>query len=510
VPSGAGDPPPLVIDLCRPENLPGNPRRVEFLFTHGSWVFRTERDVYKIKRPKDHGFFDYSTLEARRRFCERELILNRRTAPDVYLDVVPVRRDARGHSLVRGGTLVDWAVHMRALPDADSALTRLRNGTLTVDDVEAIAARMVAFHREAERHATDPLTLSAAVEENFEQARRHVGRFLDAPLLDAIAVRQRAWLTRHRHRLAGRPSVDGHGDLRLEHVYLTVDGPLFIDCIEFLDRFRIGDPALDMAFLAMDLTREGRPDLSELLMAVVAGLGQDFDWFPLVDGYLAYRAFVRGKVACLVAADADTPEAVGRRKAGQARAFFELSLAFLEPHRPRPTVLAVGGLIGSGKTSLARALVRRLPAACVSADATRKHLAGLPLEQPGPESIYTPAFTARTQAELLRRAEEVLASGRSVILDTTFATRSLRGRAHQLAASRNARFLMLECRAPEPVLRERLAVRTGGLSDAREDLLDRFLASWQPIDELPTSEHLVLDATRPVDGLVEEVVARLR
>jgi len=503
---------PLVTDLRRPENLPGAPAQVEFLSTHGSLVFRTGTDVYKLKRPKDYGFFDYTSLEARRRFCHEELRLNRRTAPDVYLDVLPVFRDERGHSLVRRGPIVDWAVHMRQLPDEDSALSRLAAGALGAAQIEAIAARLARFFREAESVATDPGSLTRTVSENLEQLRAFVPRLLDGATLDAVERGQRAWLEAQAARLAARPTRDGHGDLRLEHVYLLPEGVVIIDCIEFLDRFRLGDPALDAAFLAMDLCRCGRGDLSELLLASLAYESDDYDAWPLLDGYQSHRAAVRSKVAGLVATDPATAAEAAARKAREAAAFLALSRALLERDGagPRPRALiAVGGTIASGKTTLAEALARRAGLPRVSADATRKHLAGLAHEQRAAPEHYGTEFTAATQAELLRRADVVLTAGRSALLDTTFARGELRSRARALARAHDVRFLMVECRVPEAVARARLAARTGGVSDAREDLLPVSLSRWEPVTGLSPGEHLVLDTAGPVEPGVQAVLSRL-
>jgi len=502
---------PLVVDLCRPESLPGAPPRVEFLSTHGSLVFRTGTDVYKLKRPRDYGFFDYTTLAARRHFCDEELRLNRRTAPEVYLDVLPVFRDARGHSLVRPGEIVDWAVHMRQLPDEASALSLLRAGRLGADDIEAFAARLARFYEQAAPAPADPANLARSVAENFEQCRAF-GALLEGATLSAVEDRQRAWLAAQGQRLATRPALDGHGDLRLEHVYLLPEGPVIIDCIEFAERFRVGDPALDVAFLAMDLVRCGHGALAELLLARLAYERDDYDAYPLLDGYQGYRAMVRCKVAGLVSTDAATAPAAAARKAGEARAFLELARAFAEREGagPRPrAVLAVGGTIASGKTTLAEALARRTGLPHVSADATRKHLAGVRHdERAGPEH-YGAAFTAATQDELLRRAEQPLLAGRSVIVDTTFARAALRARARRLAARHGVAFLLVECRVPEALARRRLAERTGGVSDAREDLLPASRASWEPVAGLAPAEHLVVDTSAAVERGVDAVVARL-
>jgi aminoglycoside phosphotransferase family enzyme/predicted kinase len=503
---------PLVVDLCRPENLPGPPARIEFLSTHGSLVFRTGTDVYKLKRPRDYGFFDYTTLPARRHFCDEELRLNRRTAPDVYLDVLPVFRDARGHSLVRPGEIVDWAVHMRQLPDEASALSLLRAGRLGAAEIEAFAARLARFYAQAAPAPADPAGLVRSVEENFTQCRAFVPRLLDGPTLEAVERGQRAWLAAHSARLAARPARDGHGDLRLEHVYLLEQGPVIIDCIEFADRYRLGDPALDAAFLAMDLERCGHGALAELLLARLAYESDDYDAYPLLDGYESYRATVRCKVAGLVATDAATAPAAAARKAGEARAFLELARTLVERDGagPRPrAVVAVGGTIGSGKTTLAEALARRAGLPQVSADATRKHLAGLRHDECAGLEHYAPAFTAATQDELLRRAEQPLLAGRSAIVDTTFAHAALRARARALARRHGTGFLLVECRVPEALARQRLRARTGGVSDAREDLLAASRASWEPVGGLASGEHLVVDTSGAVERGVDAVLQAL-
>jgi predicted kinase len=327
-------------------------------------------------------------------------------------------------------------------------------------------------------------------------------------LLGELESLQREWLAGSMSLLVSRLSRDGHGDLRLEHVYFMPEGPIAIDCIEFLDRFRIADPALDVAFLAMDLARNGRRALGEFFLGRFAYESDDYDFFPLAEGYLSYRACVRAKVACFLAADESTPPDRARSKVGEAREYFELALTLARGRSARPVVFAVGGVIGSGKTTVAEQLSRSTGAPLVSADATRKFLGGIPREAKGAASIYSAAFSERVRDELLRRGARVLESGRSVILDTTFVSRNYRRHARELASRFGAAFLFVECRAPESVLRERLRGRTGGVSDAREDLLDRFLRAREPATELPPEERLVVDTTRSAEEVVAEILGR--
>jgi aminoglycoside phosphotransferase family enzyme/predicted kinase len=470
-------------------------------------VFLTEQHAFKVKRAKDFGFFDFTTLAARERFCREELRLNRRTAPDVYLDVLPVRRDARGHSLTRPGTLVDWAVQMRRLPDERSAAALLEAGRLGDEDLATLARAVAGFHRSLAPLPPALDALVASCDENFAQLAPFAGGLFAPDALARIERLQRDWLAAQHALLAARPSCDGHGDLRLEHAYLLPEGPLFLDCIEFLARFRIADPALDAAFLAMDLYRAGRPAAAERFLGCYAYERGDYDLYPLADGYLSYRALVRAKVAAFVATDPASDPATAARKRNEAVALLQLALRCFAP-RGTAWLIGVGGVIGTGKSTVAQRVAGWLGAAIVSADATRKELAGLAHDARAAPAQYSAEATARVQQELLRRAGLVLASGRPVLLDTTFSAPQLRVNARALAARHRARWLFVECRAPEPVLRERLRARRGGVSDAREDLLEASLAGFAPVD-LPPDEHLGLDTTLPQPAQDAALRARL-
>jgi aminoglycoside phosphotransferase family enzyme/predicted kinase len=500
---------PLVRDLLDPRNLPEKAGKVELASTHASLVFLSGDSVYKVKRAKDYGFFDYRSLAARKRFCEAEVRLNRRTAPGVYLGVLPVYRDGSGFSLTRPGEVADYAVHMCRLPAEKSALLILEAGRLGHAELDRVARRVADFYRSAEELLPDPGSLQANLRENFEQVAPFIGRTVTRELFEETRAAQERWLLQVGERASRRPARDGHGDLRLDHVYLLGDEVVIIDCIEFLDRFRIADPALDVAFLAMDLRHHGRDDLSEHFLGRFAYESDDYDLYPLADGYLSYRAWVRGKVTTFLACDPQVDARTGALKAREAESYFQLAhRALLEP-RAAGRLIAVGGIIGSGKTTLAGELSRRLWAPVVSGDATRKFMAGLPHEAQAEERIYGSSFTRRMQDEILRRAAVVLSSGRTVILDSTFSSPALRARARALAVSEKLPFLFVECQAPPGVVRSRLRGRTGGVSDAREGLYPLFRGVYQPADELPAAERLVADTTRPILLTVEEIESRL-
>jgi uncharacterized protein len=504
----------MVEALLRPDAYPPPPpTRVEMVATHISWVFLTDQDVWKVKRPVDYGFADYTTLERRRHFCHEEVRLNRRLAPDVYLGVVPVRLGPAGPTLTGDGPIVDHAVHMRRLPDAANADALLRSGALTHDHLWLVATTLARFY--AESAATPRYgsvgAIGANVAENFDQVRPFVGRLLPAATFDAVRDWQVGFLRRGADRFAARTDQgrirEGHGDLRLEHVYFEGPSPLVLDCIEFNERFRMGDVASDAGFLAMELDARARSELAASFLGRFALESNDYDLYDVVDFYLSYRAWVRAKVAAFLAADPATPPDKAARKAGEARRLFTLAEGYTRaPAAPGP-VVAVGGVIGTGKTVLAEALARDLALPVVASDRTRKWLARITPIQRAPTTAYEPDFSRRTFDELFRRADVVLRSGRGVILDATFRSRDLRHQARELAGRHGRRFLFVETTCDDATLRERLRQRAVGLSvsDATEPLLERMRAEYEPVTELPGGEHLTVRTTELAAPPVEAV-----
>ncbi len=289
------DPTRLLEDLTRPDAYPPpHPRRITLVTTHISWVFLTDHEVWKLKRPVDYGFLDYTTLDRRRHFCHEEVRLNRRLAPDVYLGVVPVRLADGRHSFTSNGAIVDHAVRMRRLPDAASAEALLRHGVLGHEHLSRLAGRLAAFYATsgAEWRGEYLDRFRGNVEENFAQVRPFVGRLLAPETFEAVRDWQLERLAREPNALRARAQQgrirDGHGDLRLEHVYFEREQPIVIDAIEFNERFRIGDVAADVAFLAMELGARSRPELAASFLAAFALESDDFDLYAVVDFYLSY------------------------------------------------------------------------------------------------------------------------------------------------------------------------------------------------------------------------------
>lgn len=491
--------------------------------THISWVLLGREDVYKIKKPVALGFLDFSTPQQRKEACEREVELNRRLAPEVYRGVVPVCLD--GDRLVLGGTgqPLDWAVHMQRLDDADRADVRLAQGRLTPKDIARIAHRVAEFHASC---ATDdatafgtPEAIAVNVEENFSQTALH--RYVSEGQANELAHAQRDHLREHAAVFEARVQAgrirDGHGDLRLEHVYLADDGTITIlDCIEFNDRFRYADVASDLAFLAMDLSAHGHVELAEHLVAEYARVSGDFDLYSVLDFYEGYRAFVRGKIASFVAADASIDSTHRARAAASARKCFMLALSSARPALLGPRVIAVGGVIASGKSTVSGRLGLEMSAPIVDADRTRKQMIGVRATQPvhdgSWQGAYDPKFTEEVYAEVFRRAGVVLASGRPVLVDASFRSVSMRAQARALAQQHGVPFHMVECRIDYAIAKDRLRERAkrASVSDGRLEIFDDFVAKWQAVEELDAAEHIPLDTSRPLETTIGQLREALR
>jgi aminoglycoside phosphotransferase family enzyme/predicted kinase len=487
---------------------------LELIETHISWVFLAPTEVFKVKRPVDLGFLDFTTVDKRREACDAEVRLNRRLAPGVYLGVVPITVDQAGaHAIGGAGRIVDWAVHMRRLSIDERADRRLQEGVLSSSQIDELAERVARFHAaarcdaETSRHG-EVQTIRRNVEENFAQTRDSIGEYLDPAQAEEIEQWQLQALADEacfQARIQAGRVRDGHGDLRLEHVYFRQDGSIaIIDCIEFNDRFRYGDVCADVAFLSMDLAWHGRVDLAERLLARYARESNDYDLYSVVNFYESYRAFVRGKVASLLAADPEASAEARSRAAVEARRYFVLSLAFERPPLVPPRVVAVGGMIASGKSRTAATIGELISAPVLSSDRTRKQLMGRrptnSLRSEAWSGAYAPKMTDLVYEELWRLARTIVRSGRPVVIDASFRTEAMRDAARNVAKAYGVPFLFVECVAPRKLTLERLAAREereAHESDARIDLLEEFERRFEPIDELAASEHVKLDTSLP-------------
>lgn len=491
----------LIEALSHPSAYRHPVEQVEVRQTHISVVFLAGPFAYKLKKAVNLGFLDFSTLEKRQHFCEQEVQLNRRLAPEVYLGVVPVVRTAPGVQFEGAGEVIEWAVKMQRLPDEATLLERLRRGDVSIELVEALARRIAAFHRTAE--ASERIATFGrfeAVTRNvlgiFDRSAAEVGTTVSQAVFDRVRTLAVETLARLRplieSRAARRLTRDTHGDLHLDHIYFFPEkapsGDLvIIDCIEFNEEFRYADPVADMAFPAMDLAFHGRRDLAHAFAQAYFRASADDEGRVLLPLYLAYRATVRGTVEGLLLKEREVPEAERSAALTRARAHWLLALAELEQPGRKPCLLLVAGLPGTGKSSLARRLAEQAGFWVVRSDEVRKELAGLsPQEQMPPqvrELMYTAHWNQRTYAECLRQAEQLLFEGKRVLVDATFREEKQRQAFLKLAERLGVSGHLLLCLARPETVRHRLDNRQSDVSDANWPVYLRAARDWEEVGE---------------------------
>lgn len=478
--------------------------RPEVVETHSSVVFFAGDRVYKLKKAIDLGFVDLTTVERRRAVCEQETALNRRLSPDVYLGVVDVT-DATGK-------VCDHLVVMRRMPAERRLSTLVEAGKDVRGALVDLATMLADFHAGADRNARADRAAGAEAQSTRWTTNTEVLRGFTGAVIDAVAVEQMEEMAQRyiagRHRLfaarieAGR-SCDGHGDLLADDIFLLDDGPRVLDCLEFDESLRLGDVLSDVAFLAMDLERLGRRDLAAAFLDAYRNTSGD-DWpHSLAHHHVAYRAQVRAKVAA-IRADQGDPAA-----AEQARHLLDLARTHLEAAKVR--LVLVGGLPGTGKSTLARNLAEPIDAVVLRSDVIRKELAGMePTERTGDgfgTGIYSPGSTEALYDELLGRAEALLGTGHSVILDASWNSGRHRRDARDLATSTAVELTELRCTAPPAVVEARIISRAASGHDASDADGAVALAMAAVADPWPQAD--TLDTTAAPDVVVRSALTAI-
>lgn len=521
----------LVQFLRRPDAYPESTPHVECVETHISWVFLTDRHAYKLKKPVKHDFVDFSDVELRRAACQREVQLNRRLAPAVYLGVVPVTRDRRGRLHLGGpnggpsggpgvglGTPIDWLVHMRRLPADKSLDALLRAGRLDAADVEHLAERLVRFYRElpplpvkteAYRQA-----IQTHVSNNFRELLRAEHQLPKGTVWRPHAAQLRLlklYPALWDARVCDGRVIEGHGDLRPEHVYF-VPQPVLIDAIEFNAELRQIDVLDELGFLAMECAALDAPWVGRQVLDRYMTATGDAPAEILLRFYEAYRACVRAKVHALRAAQEKPLDAQSDRdRAAKYLSWANASLA----EWSTPLLLVVHGLSGTGKSELATRWADALGCELLQTDSLRRELDAAPSSTEAPEygqGVYSDVRRAAVYETLFERAEQRLNAGVSVVLDGAFLSRESRVRARRIAASAGAEFLRVHCRCPLRVAMERVAERRANplaISEIPPQLLERQALDEQADDTLDPP-HCSLDTTAPLAELLEAVYAQLR
>ena len=510
--------------LLNPHSYPHHPRTVRLVQTHASFVFIAPPYVYKIKKPVNFGFLNFSTLEKRLHFCEREVVLNSRLCPKVYLGVVPI--SARDGRFVLGGgrQIVEYAVWMRKLSDPCFLDQLVARQEVVPGDLNRITRVLKRFYEA--QHPTKEIEswgrigrLRVSTDENFRQTREFIGRTLSRPAFEAIRFFTDRFYSVHARLFASRIKErwirDCHGDLHLEHIHLTPRTLHIYDCIEFNDRFRYVDVASDAAFLAMDLDFKGRPDLARHFATQMASALRDRGMPHLLDFYKCYRAYVRGKVESLHSIAHTTPEEGRQAAADRARRYFRLALEYAVAGS-QPLVLVVMGRIASGKSTLAHALGAELGWDVYSSDCIRKRTAGYPLYERSSAAarrrLYSAAATEKTYRQLISAAEAQVRMNHSVILDATFSRRAHRALLEEHFANKGIACRFIEAQASDATVKQRLRMRgtkREEQSDARLEDFDLLTRLYELPVELPKEDRIPVRTNRSLQATLTAALSAL-
>jgi len=515
--------PKLVEAMSRPEFYPHRPPTVELVQTHISFVFIAGDLVYKVKKAVNFGFLDFTTLAKRKYFCEEELRLNRRLAPESYLEVTAIGEDGEGALRPGGGRPVEYAVVMRKLPLERMLKKLLAEGRVSPAAMDAVARKVADFHAGAETGG--PIDEIGGIEtirynhdENFAQTEKYIGLTIPRGRYDFLRSWVNRFLERERTLLERRVREhrirDCHGDLHAEHICLA-DGIIIFDCIEFNQRFRYGDVAAEAAFLAMDLDYNGYPDHARAFVDAYVRHSGDGEVLRLLDFYRCYYAYVRGKVISFRVDDPHIGRADRDAAVRTAARYFDLALSYAA--RPaNKTLILVAGLMGTGKSVLARALAPLIGAEIIQTDTVRKEMLRIPASEHRYEGfgqgIYSADVSRKTYAKALEMALGKLRTAGAVIIDASYKDREERSRAFEAGRRAGAEVVVLECICPEDIIEKRLQSRLSGggdVSDGRWEIFQAQKGSFERIEEIPEGSHLVVDTSLAPEKNALEVLRKM-
>ena len=498
----------MVAALLGPECYPHTATSIEVVETHISWVFLAGPYAYKVKKPVNLGFVDFSTLDARLHYCEEELRLNRRFAPDLYLNVVEIRGSAEAPRIAGSGPILDYAVRMHRFPQEALANSLLARGELTSQLVTDFATYLAEFHHSLPPlHSAEPYGTPEAVLHNANQNFHQISSLLtephDAQALEAL----RSWNEREffarscemRERYSAGMIRECHGDLHLGNIVLLNGKLVPFDCIEFSAALRWNDVMSEVAFLVMDLIDRGAPRLAWLFLSTYLEATGVYSGLSVLRFYLVYRALVRAKVHLIRARQSAKTAAEASRLLEACRGY--MALAEQCSHRGQPRLLLMHGFSASGKSTVAQELVQECGAIRVRADVERKRLHAIPALGRSASAVgsglYGQDSTDATYTRLADAARTIVQAGYTAVVDAAFLRRAQRAQLREVAAALHVPVAVIDVQVPHAVLRARIATRAAHATDPSEatvEVVEHQIETAEPVTEQEGLPVIVVDS----------------
>ena len=485
---------------------------IQVLQTHISYIFLTGKYAYKLKKPVNLGFLDFSTLEKRQYYCQQELALNQPIAPDIYLDVLPITQQGNQLELNGKGEIIDYVLKMHQFPQSALLSVMEKEGQLSESLLVQLGKRVATFHQKATTNDYicqfgKPDQIAEGIHNNYQQTEKYIGitqtekQFQETKAFtDQILQTQSSLL---QERVNQGFIRECHGDLHLKNICWWQDKIQLFDRIEFNEPFRFVDVMYDVAFTVMDLEFRGCPALANVFLNYYLEQTGDWEGMQVLPLYLTRQAYVRAKVNSLLLDDPQVSEPEKQKAREQASQYYHFAWQYTQPQAGHLWMMS--GLSGSGKTTIAREIAKQYNAIHLRSDAVRKHLAGIEVDSAGSDDIYTPEMTEKTYHRLLDLGLLLATKGWSVILDAKYDQQALRQAVITKAQQYNLPLQIIYCDAPMAVLRDRVAQRKGDISDATPDLLaqqqakaDSFTAAEQPY-------LITLDTSQDWENLCQQI-----
>lgn len=517
--------PDLLESMMNPDFYPHKPSCIELIQTHISNVFIAGDFVYKVKKPVNFGFLDFTTLEKRKFYCEEELRLNKRLAPSIYIEVKPISFDSKNNIILGSSeNIIDYAVVMKKLPMDRMLKILLINGEADKKIMDAIAQKIAFFHQVAETGGRiDEMGGIATIrhnhDENFEQTKKYINITIPLYQFNFIKDFVNKFLTEKKDlfkkRVANHKIRDCHGDLHLEHICIA-DEIIIFDCIEFNERFRFSDVAAEVAFLTMDLDYNGYPRQAESFVKSYLKYSGDNDMLILLNFYRCYYAYVRGKVTSFRLDQKDLPDDERSQIEKTAERYFDLAYTYAA-NLEKPVLILTAGLMGCGKSYQARQLAARLNAKTIRTDVLRKEMLNInPTDRHHEnfaQGIYSDDISRMTYNKAYELAESEIKSGKAVIIDASFKRRSERQKAVQLAQRLDIPFYIIECTCTDEVVKMRLEKRVkekDNASDGRWEIYALQKNDFDEINEISADHYFTIDTSENPEPLRQEIIRKIK
>ncbi len=481
--------------------------------THISWVLLTGPYAYKIKKPVDFGFLDFSTLEKRRCYCEEEIRLNRRLAPQLYIGMIRITGSPEQPRLDGGGPVIEYAVKMHQFEQANQFDRMLTNNLLTMEHIDRVADKLAEFHNNTAvadnaRHFGSPEAVQQPVAENFLQIRPLISDQHDIKRLEQL----RKW-SKYTHlslaQVIQSRKDDGyvrecHGDMHLANIAMYKNDVVIFDCLEFNDNLRWIDVMSETAFLLMDLDEHDSNQLASRFLNHYLQYTGDYAGMKVLRYYLVYRAMVRAKVACLRLAQKDLRQDEKDQAYAQFHKYLLLAQQYIQPHHA--ALVITHGLSGSGKTTITQPILEKIGAIRIRSDVERKRLHGLSAAEKSGSGIDSGLYTTQTSEQTYQRLADlagiIIQAGYSVIVDAAFLKHDQRDIFQTLAGNLDVPYIIIDFQAPEELLRKWITERAAEGQDASEadiKVLEHQMATQQSLSRDERSNTLSIDSGHSVD-----------